>query len=102
MKNANLRLGTLEFVKASKDTNIRIRVCLERFIGEKDKPGAAHLIAAFGGDSDVGSMWAAVQEGLGFTVRGAGTESPVVFLGSLASCFLGGLNLQCRQRPARN
>lgn len=56
MKNAHLRLGTLEFVKASKDTKIRIRVRLERFIGEKDNSGTAHLIAVFGGDSDVGAF----------------------------------------------
>ncbi len=102
MKNAHLRLGTLEFVKASKDTKIRIRVCLERFIGEKDRSGTAHLIAVFGGDSDVGSIWAAVQEGLSFTVTGPGIESRFVSLGSNASCFRASLNVQGRKRPVRH
>ncbi len=102
MKNAHERLGTLEFVKTSKDTRIRIRVHLERFIGEKDKYGTAHLLAVFGGDSDVGSIWAAVLEGLGFTVTGPGIESRFVSLGANPQCFRGSLTLPGRKRPVRH
>src|SRR5258707_911980 len=99
MKNAHERLGTLEFVKTSKDTRIRIRVHLERFIGEKDKYGTAHLLAVFGGDSDVGSIWAAVLEGLGFTVTGPGIESRFVSLGAKRDSIPGPVTV--KPRPSR-
>ena len=56
MKNAHERFGVLEYTKRMKDTTTRIRLRLDRFIGEVESEGTckAHLISVLGGDSDVG------------------------------------------------
>jgi hypothetical protein len=55
MKNAHERFGVLEYTKRMKDTTTRIRLRLDRFIGEVEdaRNGKAHLISVLGGDSDV-------------------------------------------------
>jgi hypothetical protein len=47
MKNAHERFGVLEYTKRMKDTTTRIRLRLDRFIGEVDdaRNGKAHLIS---------------------------------------------------------
>jgi hypothetical protein len=73
MKNAHERFGVLEYTKRMKDTTTRIRLRLDRFIGEVQIEGMckAHLISVLGGDSDVGAIWAAVIEQNHFTVEGS-------------------------------
>ena len=58
MKNAHERFGVLEYTKRMKDTTTRIRLRLDRFIGEVESEGnsKAHLISVLGGDSDVGAI----------------------------------------------
>ena len=62
MKNAHERFGWLEFDKPLKDTKTRMRVALDRFIGEnsedKEASGVAHVISVFGSDVDIGAIWA--------------------------------------------
>jgi len=52
MKNAHERFGVLEYTKRMKDTTTRIRLRLDRFIGEveDDRNGKAHLISVLGGE----------------------------------------------------
>ena len=77
MKNAHERFAVLEYTKRMKDTTTRIRVRLDRFIAEVDDAGngKAHLIAALGGDSDIGAIWAAIIEQNQFTVEAPGSIS---------------------------
>jgi hypothetical protein len=83
MKNAHERFGVLEYTKRMKDTTTRIRLRLDRFIGEVEdgRNGKAHLISVLGGDSDVGAIWAAVIEQNHFTVEAPGIESVTASLG---------------------
>ncbi|MGD0007380.1 MAG: hypothetical protein ABSE93_02385 [Terriglobia bacterium] len=103
MKNAHERFGVLEYTKRMKDTTTRIRVRLDRFIGEieHDQNGKAHLISVLGGDSDVGAIWAAVIEQNLFTVEAPGIDSITVSLGEGAQCFRGTINIAGR-RPVRH
>jgi hypothetical protein len=103
MKNAHERFGVLEYTKRMKDTTTRIRVRLDRFIGEieHDQNGKAHLISVLGGDSDVGAIWAAVIEQNFFTVEAPGIDSITVSLGEGAQCFRGTINIAGR-RPVRH
>jgi hypothetical protein len=91
MKNAHEHFGVLEYTKRTKDTTTRIRLRLDRFIGEVDNERncKAHLISALGGDSDVGAIWAAVIEQNQFTVEAPGIESLTATLGEGALCFRG-------------
>ena len=72
MKNAHERFGTLEFTKRMKDTTTEIRLRLDRVIAEVEEKRNCmlHLISVVGGDSDVGAIWAAINEQSFFTIRG--------------------------------
>jgi len=52
MKNAHERFGVLDYSKCMKDTTTRIRLRLDRFIGEveRERTCKAHLISVLGGD----------------------------------------------------
>src|ERR1019366_3774889 len=103
MKNAHERFGVLEYTKRMKDTTTRIRLRLDRFIGEIDdaRNGKAHLISVLGGDSDVGAIWAAVIEQNQFTVEAPGIDQITVNLGEDAQCFRGTINIAGR-KPIRH
>jgi len=99
MKNAHERFAVLEYTKRLKDTTTRIRLRLDRFIGEVEDGGngKAHLISVLGGDSDVGAIWAAVIEQNHFTVEGPGIEAFTASLGEDAQCFRGTITIaECK------
>ena len=103
MKNAHERFGVLEYTKRMKDTTTRIRLRLDRFIGEVDdaRNGKAHLISVLGTDSDVGAIWAAVIEQNLFTVEAPGIEPLTASLGEDAQCFRGAITIAGR-KPIRH
>jgi hypothetical protein len=103
MKNAHERFGVLEYTKRMKDTTTRIRLRLDRFIGEVEdgRNGKAHLISVLGGDSDVGAIWAAVIEQNLFTVEAPGIEPVTASLGEDAQCFRGTITIAGR-KPIRH
>ena len=103
MKNAHDRFGVLEYTKRMKDTTTRIRLRLDRFIGEVDdaRNGKAHLISVLGGDSDVGAIWAAVIEQNLFTVESPAIEPVTATLGEDAQCFRGTITIAGR-KPIRH
>jgi len=93
----------LEYTKQMKDTTTRIRLRLDRFIGEVESEDncKAHLISVLGGDSDVGAIWAAVIEQNLFTVEAPGFDPLTASLGEDAQCFRGTINIAGR-RPVRH
>jgi len=103
MKNAYERFGVLEYTKRMKDTTTRIRVRLDRFIGEMQGDGTckAHLISVLGGDSDVGAIWAAVVEQDHFAVEVPGNDPLTASLGAGAQCFRGTISVAGR-KPIRH
>ncbi len=99
MKNAHERFGVLEYTKRMKDTTTRIRLRLDRFIGEVDNERncKAHLISVLGGDSDVGAIWAAVIEQNSFTVEPPGFNPLTASLCGDDQCFRGTITIAgCR------
>jgi hypothetical protein len=103
MKNAHERFGVLEYTKRMKDTTTRIRVRLDRFIGEAEegRNGKAHLISVLGGDSDIGAIWATVVEQSQFTVETSGMQPIAATLGEDAQCFRGTITIAGR-KPIRH
>ena len=96
MQNAHLRLGLLEFVRFTEKTSTRIRVRVDRYIGED---GQAHLISVFGNDSDIGAITAAVHEKASFSVSFPDGETKEVSLGEKAACYRGSVSLPGRKHP---
>jgi hypothetical protein len=99
MENAHLRLGLLEYVRMTEKASMRIRVRVDRYMGED---GQAHLLSVFGNDSDVGAITAAVHEKATFTLTFPDGTTKEVTLGEHASCYKGALTLPGRKHPVRH
>jgi hypothetical protein len=99
MQNAHLRLGLLEYHRMTEKTSTRIRLRVDRYVGEDEQ---AHLISVFGNDSDVGAITAAVHEKAAFTLTFPDGEVKEVSLGEHASCYKGAVSLSDRKHPVRH
>lgn len=99
MQNAHLRLGLLEYHRMTEKTSTRIRLRVDRYVGEEEQ---AHLISVFGNDSDVGAITAAVHEKAAFTLTFPDGEVKDVSLGEHASCYKGAVSLPDRKHPVRH
>jgi len=99
MQNAHLRLGLLEYHRMTEKTSTRIRLRVDRYVGEDEQ---AHLISVFGNDSDVGAITAAVHEKATFTLTFPDGEVKEVSLGEHASCYKGAVSVPDRKHPVRH
>ena len=99
MENAHLRLGLLEYVRITEKTSTRIRLRVDRYMGEDRQ---AHLLSVFGNDSDVGAITAAVHEKAAFSLTFPNGETKEVSLGEHASCYKGAVALPGRKHPVRH
>ena len=99
MRNAHLRLGLLEYQRGTEKISTRIRVRVDRYIGEDRK---AHLLSAFGNDSDIGAVTAAIHEKATFTLSFPDGTSKQVSLGENPSCYKGSVSLADRKHPVRH
>ena len=99
MQNAHLRLGLLEYQRATEKISTRIRVRVDRYVGEDRK---AHLLSVFGNDSDIGAITAAVHEKATFTLTFPDGSNKEVTLGENPSCYKGSINLADRKHPVRH
>jgi hypothetical protein len=106
MKNAHERFGWLEFDKQLRDTRTRIRVALDRFIGEpaeaKEASGVCHLVSVFGNDVDIGAIWAAIAGQEWLTVSGPGLTQRRVSLGKDPRVLRGTVTVAGRTRSVRH
>jgi hypothetical protein len=99
MENAHLRLGLLEYVRITEKTSTRIRLRVDRYMGEDRR---AHLLSVFGNDSDVGAITAAVHEKASFNLTFPDGTTKDVSLGEHASCYKGAVSLPGRKHPVRH
>jgi hypothetical protein len=99
MENAHLRFGLLEYVRFTEKASTRIRLRVDRYIGEDRQ---AHLLSVFGNDSDVGAITAAVHEKGAFNLTFPDGTIKDVTLGEHASCYKGAVTLPGRKHPVRH
>ena len=99
MENAHLRLGLLEYVRITEKAQTRIRLRVDRYIGEDRK---AHLLSVFGSDSDVGAITAAVHEKATFHLTFPDGTTKDVTLGEHPSCYKGSVALPGRKHLVRH
>jgi hypothetical protein len=99
MENAHLRLGLLEYVRMTEKTSTRIRLRVDRYMGEDRQ---AHLLSVFGNDADVGAITAAVHEKATFTLTFPDSEIKEVTFGEHASCYKGAVTLPGHKHPVRH
>ncbi|MDT8069200.1 MAG: hypothetical protein ROO76_13625 [Terriglobia bacterium] len=99
MENAHLRFGLLEYVRFTEKASTRIRLRVDRYIGEDRQ---AHLLSVFGNDSDVGAITAAIHEKAAFNLAFPDGTVKDVTLGEHASCYKGTVTLPGRKHPVRH
>jgi hypothetical protein len=99
MENAHLRFGLLEYQRMTEKTTTRIRVRVERYVGEDRQ---AHLLSIFGNDSDVGAITAAVHEKATFNLVFPDGATKDISFGEHASCYKGSVTLPDRKYPVRH
>jgi hypothetical protein len=99
MENAHLRLGLLEYVRFTEKASTRIRLRVDRYIGEDRQ---AHLLSVFGNDSDVGAVTAAIHERATFSITFPNGSEREVSFGEHASCYKGAVSLSGRKQPVRH
>jgi hypothetical protein len=99
MENAHLRLGLLEYVRFTEKASTRVRLRIDRYMGEDRQ---AHVLSVFGNDSDVGAITAAVHEKATFTLTFPDGTIKEVTLGEHASCYKGAVTLPARKYPVRH
>lgn len=106
MKNAHLRLGSLEFTKGSDESRSRINVHMDRFVGEHPKSkgdtGKGHLLSVFGNDQDISAIWSAITMEERFTVQGPEMPTIIVTLGKDPQTFRGSISSPGWKRPVRH
>lgn len=106
MKNAHLRMGTLEFRKVTRDTTLSVRVWLDRLIveheGEGNRHGKAHLLSVFGGEQEIAAVAAAIAEQASFTVCGPGLAALQIILGEDSEIIRSSMNIPGRKRAVRH
>ncbi|HEV2416516.1 MAG TPA: hypothetical protein VGX94_01800 [Terriglobia bacterium] len=106
MENAHERFGWLEFTRVLKDTTARVRLRLDRMVAEMSengREGQFHLLSVIGGDSDVGAVWAAVQQNQVFKVTGPSVDACLEFsLGEKSEWFRGSISVLGLKRPVRH
>ena len=103
MKNAYLRFAHLSYQRIMKKTTTRIRVPIDRFIGESGPGGdtRAHLLSMIGGDTQIAALAAAVTLGESFSVETSAAPLRVC-LGAAAESYRGSLLLKNGMRPLRH
>lgn len=106
MRNAHLRMGSLVFSRITSDATSRLKVVLDRFVGEhpptKGGTGRAHLISVFGSDQEVAAIWAAVTMQENFVIEGPDLRSLKVTVGDSPETFRGLLMAPGWARPVRH
>lgn len=99
MQNAHLRLGRLEYLRSTASIQTRIRLHVDRYMGEGEQ---GHLLSLYGGDAEVGAIAAAVHEKHSFTLTSPDGKSRAINMGADASCYRGALTVAGRKHSVRH
>ena len=106
MKNAHLSFGWPTYVKSTEKTTTRIKLHLDRFIGEvlphPPRQAKAHFISVIGGDTQIAAVSAAISMGDRFLVEGPDIPPTRVCLERNAQCSKGSIQLAGRKKPIRH
>ena len=105
MKNAHLRMGSLQFTKMLRDTTIDITLRMDRMIAEHDadnQSARCHLLSVIGNDQEVAAIAAAIADEARFYASGPDVKRLMITLGKEAEVFRSSISLPGRRRPLRH
>jgi hypothetical protein len=99
MQNAHLRLGQLEYLRSTTNIQTRVRLPVDRYMGEE---GQGHLLSLYGGDAEVGAIAAAIHEQHPFTLTSPDGKSSAISMAADASCYRGTVTVAGRKQSLRH
>ena len=105
MKNAHLRMGSLQFTKMLRDTTIDITLRMDRMIAEHDadnRSARCHLLSVIGNDQEVAAIAAAIADEARFYASGPDVKRLMITLGKDAEVFRSSMSIPGRRRPLRH
>ncbi|MFN7995318.1 MAG: hypothetical protein U0Q18_17045 [Bryobacteraceae bacterium] len=105
MKNAHLRMGTLQFTKVLRDTTIDVSLRMDRLIAEHEAEGRSarcHLLSVVGNDQEIAAIAAAISDEARFYATGPDFSRIMISLGKEAEVFRATINIPGRRRPLRH
>jgi hypothetical protein len=105
MKNAHLRMGSLQFTKMLRDTTIDITLRMDRMIAEHDadnRSARCHLLSVIGNDQEVAAIAAAIGDEARFYASGSDVNRLMITLGKEAEVFRSSMSIPGRRRPLRH
>ena len=105
MKNAHLRMGSLQFTKMMRDTTIDITLRMDRMIAEHDPDNGSarcHLLSVVGNDQEVAAIAAAIADEARFYASGPDVNRLMITLGKEAEVFRSSMSIPGRRRPLRH
>ena len=105
MKNAHLRMGSLQFTKMLRDTTIDITLRMDRMIAEHDadnRSARCHLLSVIGNDQEVAAIAAAIADEARFYASGSDVNRLMITLGKEAEVFRSSMSIPGRRRPLRH
>lgn len=105
MKNAHLRMGSLQFTKVLRDTTIDITLHMDRMIAEHDadnRSARCHLLSVIGNDQEIGAIAAAIADEARFYAKGPDVNRLMITLGQDAEVFRSSISIPGRRRPLRH
>ena len=99
MRNAHLRMATIEYISHSKTYSTRVQVHSNGFAYSKDQ---AHMLSAFGNDAEVAAITAAISSALPLEARLPDGIRVTLRFGEKPVTFRGSLTVPGRTRPLRH
>ncbi len=99
MQNAHLRLGQLEYLRSATTIQTRVRLHVDRFVGEHEQ---GHLLSVYGGDAEIGAVAAAVYEGHSFSLKFPDCTGKKISMGQDATCYRTGIVVRGRRQSLRH
>ena len=105
MKNAHLRMGSLQFTKVLRDTTIDITLHMDRMIAEHDsdnRSARCHLLSVIGNDQEIAAIAAAIADEARFYAKGPDVNRLMITLGEAAEVFRSSISIPGRRRPLRH
>src|SRR5438132_8842633 len=105
MKNAHLRMGSLQFTKMPRDTTIDITLRMDRMIAEHDadnRSAHCHLLSVIGNDQEIAAIAAAIADEARFYATGPEFNRLMITIGEGAEVFRSSINVPGRRRPLRH
>lgn len=99
MENAHLRLGRLEYQRNTAKQQTKIWLHVDRFIADQEQ---GYFLSAFGYDTEVGAVTAAVHEAHHFEIVFPDGKRSKVSFGAKPACYRGVLRVPNSARPVRH